>query len=80
MKSGPWVAVPEVLVEAKARLDHEARGEEVELLTLEVVDALAAGQQVNAVWLIHIALQEVVFWRGTHIPIPTPQGKEGAVG
>lgn len=55
------MAVPEVLVESKPGLDREARGEEVDLLTLEVVDALAAGQQVNAVWLIHIALQEVVF-------------------
>lgn len=37
-------------------------GEVEELLTLEVVDALAAGQQMNTVGLVHVAAHEVVFW------------------
>ena len=45
-----------------------------------MVDALAAGQQVNAVGLIHIALQEVMFGGGAHIAIPAPQGVKGTIG
>lgn len=37
----------------------EVHGEE-KLLTLEVVDALAARQQMDAVGLVHIALHEVM--------------------
>lgn len=52
-------------------LAYEPRGEEEDLLTLKVVDALVTGQQVNTVGLIHIALHEVVFCRGAHVPILT---------
>lgn len=61
-------------------LAYEPRGEEEDLLTLKVVDALVTGQQVNTVGLIHIALHEVVFCRGAHVPILTSQCEERTVG
>lgn len=43
----------------KSRAGSGSLGGEEEPLTLKVVDALAAGQKVNAVRLIHVALYQV---------------------